>query len=142
MNVQRTLTLPCILVVPLLGMGADSVQAKDPRVATYAALIPGGGQVYNGRFIKALAVVALEGLAIGSWLQNSDLYDSYDPDDDTGFPLRKHRYLEKRNKYAWWVGFIYVYGMIDALVDAHLSPFTEVMGSSMGSEPKNGEENE
>ena len=50
--------------------------------------------------------------------------------------------IEKRNKYAWWVGFIYVYGMIDALVDAHLSPFTEVMGSSMGSEQKNGEENE
>ena len=142
MNVQRTLTLSCILVVPLLGMGADSVQAKDPRIATYAALIPGGGQVYNGRLIKALAVVTLEGLALGSWLENADLYDSYDPDDDTRFPLRKHRYLEKRNKYAWWVGFIYVYGMIDALVDAHLSPFTKVMGSSMGSEQNNGEENE
>ena len=142
MNVQRTLTLPCILVVPLLGMGADSVQAKDPRIATYAALIPGGGKVYNGRLIKALAVVTLEGLALGAWLEHSELYDSYDPDDDTMFHLRKHRYLEKRNKYAWWVGFIYVYGMIDALVDAHLSPFTEVMGSSMGSEQKNGEENE
>ena len=71
MNVQRTLTLPCILVVPLLGMGADSVQAKDPRIATYAALIPGGGQVYNGRLIKALAVVTLEGLALGSWLELS-----------------------------------------------------------------------
>ena len=142
MNVQRILVLSCIFIVPLLGMGADSLQARDPRIATYAALIPGGGQAYNGRLIKALAVVAFEGLALGSWLENADLYDSYDPDDDTRFPLGKHRYLEKRNKYAWWAGFIYVYGMIDALVDAHLSPFTEVMGSSMESEPKNGEENE
>ena len=33
----------------------------------------------------------------------------------------------ERNKYAWWMFFIYVYGMLDAVVDAHLNTFNAVM---------------
>ena len=54
-------------------------------------------------------------------------------------PLNK-RYLEKRNKYAWWVIFIYFYSMIDAMVDAHLSPFDQVMNTII--EDTKGESNE
>ena len=45
--------------------------------------------------------------------------------------MSKHRYLEKRNKFAWWVVFIYVYGMIDAVVDAHLNSFNRVMAENI-----------
>ena len=41
-------------------------------------------------------------------------------------------YLEKRNKYVWWIGFIYIYGLIDAIVDAHLHPFEDVMAEELG----------
>ena len=54
--------------------------------------------------------------------------------------LPKNRYLEKRNKYAWWVIFIYFYSMIDAMVDAHLSPFDQVMNTAI--EDTKGESNE
>ena len=108
-------------------------------MAFMASVIPGGGQIYNGKFFKALSLVLLEGMAYNSWLENAAIYKDYDTDD---YPLRKHRYLEKRNKYAWWVGFIYVYGMIDAVVDAHLSPFNDVMASPIELEPKSGEDNE
>ena len=54
----------------------------------------------------------------------------------------KTRYLQKRNKYAWWVIFLYFYGMIDALVDAHLSPFNEVMDEPIEFNQKQGDNNE
>ena len=44
------------------------------------------------------------------------------------------------SKYAWWVIFLYFYSMIDAMVDAHLSPFDDIMSTSI--EDKEGEDNE
>jgi len=66
----------------------------------------------------------LEAASIYQWSLNGDIYKNY---DSGNYSLRKHRYLEKRNKYAWWAVFIYIYGMLDAVVDAHLNPFNSVM---------------
>jgi quinol-cytochrome oxidoreductase complex cytochrome b subunit len=71
--------------------------------------------------------------AINYWIINRDIYKDYDNDT---YPLSQHRYLQKRNKYAWWIGFIYVYGMIDAVVDAHLHNFDHLMASPLKSEKK------
>ena len=138
MSILRIFFIACLLY-PLFGDQIDSTQLKKPEMAFRASVIPGGGQIYNGKFFKALSLALLEGMAYNSWLENAAIYKDYDTDD---YPLRKHRYLEKRNKYAWWVGFIYVYGMIDAVVDAHLSPFNDVMASPIELEPKSGEDNE
>jgi len=51
----------------------------------------------------------------------------------------KTRYLKLRNKYGWWVGFIYIYGLIDAIVEAHLQPFHDVMNEDL-EQPKEEEE--
>ena len=65
-----------------------------------------------------------------------NIENDYNNYENNTYPLRKHRYLEKRNKYAWWIGFIYVYGMIDAVVDAHLHKFDHLMESPLESEKK------
>ena len=83
--------------------------------------------------------MTLEVMAVQLWRENSDIYSNYDSGDYT---LPKGRYLEKRNKYAWWVVFLYFYGMIDAMVDAHLSPFNEVMDANIDIEEEKGVENE
>ena len=77
-------------------------------------------------------ILAGEVLAIVNWYNNSQLYSSYNSDNDVDYPLPKYRYLEKRNKYVWWIGFIYIYGLIDAIVDAHLHPFEDVMAEELG----------
>jgi hypothetical protein len=46
--------------------------------------------------------------------------------------------LEKRNKFAWWMGIIYVYAMIDAIVDAHLHSFDDLMESPLDQENSKG----
>lgn len=115
----------------------DSTLIKNPRQAFLFSLVPGGGQFYNQKYIKGSLVMALETLALYSWLENSKIYKNYDSEE---YSLRQNRYLEKRNKYAWWVIFLYFYSMIDAMVDAHLSPFDDIMSTSI--EDEGGEENE
>tara|TARA_B100001559_G_scaffold317834_1_gene323726 strand:- start:935 stop:1351 length:417 start_codon:yes stop_codon:yes gene_type:complete len=115
----------------------DSTLIKNPKTAFYLSAVPGVGQLYNGKLLKGSLVFALESFAIYSWLENAKIYRDY---DSINKPLSKNRYLEKRNKYAWWVIFIYFYSMIDAMVDAHLSPFDQIMNTII--EDKKGESNE
>ena len=115
----------------------DSTLIKNPRQAFLFSLVPGGGQFYNQKYIKGSLVMGLETLALYSWLENSKIYKNYDSEE---YSLRQNRYLEKRNKYAWWVIFLYFYSMIDAMVDAHLSPFDDIMSTSI--EDEGGEKNE
>ena len=116
---------------------ADSTLIKNPKTAFYLSAVPGGGQLYNGKILKGSLMFALESFAIYSWLENAKIYRDYDLINK---PLSKNRYLEKRNKYAWWVIFIYFYSMIDAMVDAHLSPFDQIMNTAI--EDTKGESNE
>ena len=115
----------------------DSTLIKNPKTAFYLSAIPGAGQLYNGKLLKGSLVLALEAAAMYSWFENAEIYRDY---DSINKPLSKNRYLEKRNKYAWWVIFIYFYSMIDAMVDAHLSPFDQVMNTII--EDTKGESNE
>ena len=116
---------------------ADSTLIKNPKTAFYLSVVPGGGQLYNGKILKGSLVLALESFAMYSWLENAKIYRDY---DSTNKPLSKNRYLEKRNKYAWWVILSYFYSMIDAMVDAHLSPFDQIMNTAI--EDTKGESND
>jgi len=115
------------------GQEPDSLfQNQSPKkAAIYALLFPGGGQIYNGRYAKAVMIVGLEALAYWRFSVNSDSYRNY----NDGYSLPAHRYLEKRNKYAWWVGFIYIYGLLDAVVDAHLQSFDAIMSEDLEKPP-------
>ena len=110
-----------------------SASIKSPKKAASLALaFPGGGQLYNGKIFKAGIILFGEVIAIANWYKNSELYSSYDAENNVEYPLPKHRYLEKRNKSVWGIGFIYIYGLIDAVVDAHLHPFENVMAEEFG----------
>ena len=135
---KSTVFLP-LIILPVFGSSNDSTFIKSPKTAFIASVIPGGGQIYNGKLIKGLAIMTLEVMALQLWRENSDIYSGYDSGD---YRLAKGRYLEKRNKYAWWVVFLYFYSMIDAMVDAHLSPFNEVMDVNIDFEEEKGAENE
>lgn len=137
--IKKSAVLIPLIILPVFGSSADSTFIKSPKTAFIASVIPGGGQIYNGKLIKGLTIMTLEVMALQLWRENSDIYSGYDSGD---YRLAKGRYLEKRNKYAWWVVFLYFYSMIDAMVDAHLSPFNEVMDANIDIEEEKGVENE
>ena len=70
------------------------------------------------------------GAAVGAgflYLDNANKYNSYNGIDMS----EKANYLKLRNKYGWWVGFVYIYGLLDAIVEAHLHPFRDVMNEDI-----------
>ena len=111
------------------------VKRKDSKKAFVYSLFPGMGQAYNEKWIKSALVIGLEAGAYVSWQENLKKYRDYDSND---YPLNRHRYLEKRNKFAWWMGIIYIYAMIDAIVDAHLHSFDDLMESPLDQENSKG----
>jgi len=95
-----------------------------------SALVPGLGQILNGHYSKAAllymsiggAVVSMEGRQgmVEFWQQQSALASSQGRsttiDGDQADFFRK-----RRNQYIWGLGVIYVYQVLDAIVDARLS---------------------
>ena len=84
----------------------DSSRIKNPQLAWKLSIIPGLGQLYNHSYIKAGLIWSMEGYAIFQW--------------------KKFNYtnqIGKRNTYAWWIIGLYVWGMLDAYVDAQMSTF-------------------
>ena len=129
------LQFPIILIFMIgfvFALPLKEKKIKNSKIAFYWSLVPGLGQAYNGKWVKSISIVGLEFAAYNAWNKNKNYYKNY---KDT-YHLSKHRYLQKRNKYAWWIGFIYVYGMIDAVVDAHLNNFDHLMASPLKSEKK------
>jgi len=94
----------------------------NPRTALLLGLIPGGGQIYNRDWLKALLVVGAEGYYIYQFQHYQQLCDGYDEQDGID-GLGGNPYLEPRNRSAWRALFVYLLGMMDAYVDAHLSTF-------------------
>ncbi len=129
-----------LLLFLTVGKSQDTtaITIKSPKKAFALSLVPGLGQVYNGKWIKSALIIGLEVSSFMAWRLNLDRYNNY---DSNNYPLRKYRYLEKRNKYAWWMGIIYVYSMIDAVVDSHLHSFDHLMNKPIeiikNSEEKN-----
>ena len=112
----------------IFGKDIENKITKSPKKAFYYSLVPGLGQAYNEKWLKSLIIISLELVSYKSWRNNIYIYSNYEQND---YPLKRHRYLEKRNKYAWWLGIIYVYGMIDSIVDAHLYEFNKLMEESI-----------
>ena len=85
----------------------DSTKIRNPKLAWKLSVIPGMGQLYNGKYLKAAAFMGVEYFAVTNFIE---LRDS---DSQIGL----------RNTYAWWVFGLFVWNMLDAYVDAHLSTF-------------------
>jgi hypothetical protein len=124
MNVKLVLIIYVFLFTFTFGQTNKKKYILNPRKAFYYSLIPGLGQAYNKKWLKSLVIISSEITFYQLWQNNIQNYNNY---DQNNLPLKRHRYLEKRNKYAWWIGIIYIYGMIDSIVDAHLFEFKNLM---------------
>lgn len=116
--IPKVLLIFIIIISFSFGQEIDSTKIKTPKKAALWSIIPGGGQIYNGKYLKAGIIITLESLAIWQSIENGKNYNIENSNDT---------YLINRNKFAWWVFFIHIYGMFDAVVDSHLEPFDQIM---------------
>ena len=84
----------------------DSSKVRNPRLAWKLSAVPGLGQLYNGKYLKAIGFVAAEYTAVNR-------FNEY----------KESNHIGLRNTYAWWIFGLYVWNILDAYVDAQLSTF-------------------
>ena len=84
----------------------DSTMIRNPKIAWKLSIIPGLGQLYNGKYLKSFGFVIGEYIAVSR-------FDEFMKADRIGL----------RNTYAWWIIGLYVWNIFDAYVDAQLSTF-------------------
>ena len=105
----------------------EEEQLKDPKIALKRSLtIPGAGQLYHDQKVKGYALMASEVLALWSFNDNRKKYNNYEDSDSNS----KEHYLRERNRFAWIAIGLYFYGVLDAVVEAHLDNFDEVVKES------------
>ena len=105
----------------------EEEQLKDPKIALKRSLtIPGAGQLYNDQKVKGYALMAGEVLALWNFNDNRKKYNNYEDSDSNS----KDHYLRERNRFAWIAIGLYFYGVLDAVVEAHLDNFDEVVKES------------
>lgn len=106
----------------------DTLQSKSPQTAAIRSFVfPGGGQYYNGQPIKG-AVLSTFGVA--SAVLYMDFSEKYKSSEGVSQSDKKN-FLHQRNRYGWWIIIVYIYGLLDAVVEAHLHPFNEVMNEDL-----------
>ena len=84
----------------------DSTKVRNPGLAWKLGVIPGMGQLYNGKYIKAIGFISAEYFAVSRLIE-----------------LKTENRIGLRNTYGWWVFGLFVWNMLDAYVDAQLSTF-------------------
>lgn len=107
---------------------------QKPMWALFKSMVvPGWGQIGNGRYIKAAVYFGLEAWMIGGSIhygqQASDFRRLFDETPRDAISLRNDYYSlyrdrqDERNKYTWFAVIVAFFSMFDAYVDAHLSGF-------------------
>jgi len=107
-------------------IGNDTLKTKSPfGAAVRSLLVPGLGQVYNGKKAKAFLAAAGEGFLIYSIYNENKKYNAADNDKE------RERYRDRRSTFEWWFLFILGISAVDAYVDAYLDRFEENMNISL-----------
>ena len=95
-----------------------------------SAVLPGWGQLYNKKYIKAAIIGLGESILIYQtawhWDKTSEyrkLYLNDTSDMRINHYYQFDRYRDLRNQYIWFLGLTIFYSMFDAYVDAHLRNF-------------------
>ena len=98
----------------------DTLKKKVPiEAGKYSLLFPGGGQFYNQEYVKGSIILCLE---IYSMVKFNEYRQEVKYDNITSS-------ISKRNKAGWWMFFLYFYGFMDAIVEAHLYNHKDVMNT-------------
>ena len=128
---MRIRTLILVLFMSATYLLNAETEKKPTNAMLYSAFIPGGGQIYNGKYIKAGIVIGVQSYLITSAIYHIDKKDEYNRKASSATTINDRLYYEskrdgfrdmERNDY-WWIAITALLSIADAFVDAHLSDF-------------------
>ncbi len=99
----------------------------------YSAFLPGGGQIYNKKYLKAGVVIGVQSYLISSSIHNDKKKDDYakkaklavSASDRLIYEKKRDEYQDKQRSDYWWMGITAVLSIGDAFVDAHLFDYQD-----------------
>ena len=107
------------------------------KVMLRSAVVPGWGQVYNGKLLKAGVVVAGEGFlvykALSELSKENDAVERIS-NSEPGSPeydqavLDRESHMNQKINYLWWTAAVHLLQMADAYVDANLADWSAEVG--------------
>lgn len=107
----------------------EMIENRALKAAALSLLLPGGGQAYNGEYIKAGAALGTEAaflsLALYNYSQSEKYYDEYKQQGLESDLVKYNDYYNKRQNYFFWLGASVFVFTIDAFVDAHLKDYLD-----------------
>ncbi len=103
------------------------------RAMWYGLAFPGGAQLYNERYGKfGMLWMAIGASAVSGW-SRQNVVESLNRSVGTAriersadfekLDVDRTLYRKRRNQYYWGIALLYVYGVMDGMVDASLSDF-------------------
>jgi len=93
-------------------------EVKSTKTAMIrSALLPGWGQWYNGKKLKALFVFGVEAGLMANAIYFNQKFVASKTEYEREF------YYNNKSLYLWWFGAVYLLNILDAFVDAYLSDF-------------------
>lgn len=105
---------------------------KPGKAALYSLIIPGGGQIYNKKWLKAPIAMGIDGFTIYYVYQSNRLYNQaqnlYITALREGGNVSRAKAVRdiyrKRREYSWvWFTIGHLLTVVDAYVDRHLMGF-------------------
>lgn len=84
----------------------DSSKVRNPSLAWKLGFVSGLGQLYNGKYLKAIGFIGAQYYAVTRFMD-----------------LKEEGRIGLRNTYGWWVFGLFTLNILDSYVDAHLSSF-------------------
>lgn len=110
--------------------GQPAFPKKSPgRAVLLSALVPGGGQVYNGDWWKTLIIAPAElGLAFFAVQDHRSASAALAAGDTS----RYEDLRDRRNSLLWWTGAVMAASMADAWVSAQMYAFDRQMTFALG----------
>ncbi len=123
------LFLMILISVSLLCEDRQTKKKIPMKAAALSLVVPGGGQFYNGSYLKSGIVLGLElsliGLAVYHHNESERYYDRYLKSQNDQDYTKYVDYYNKRQSDFWWAGTVIFLSTIDAFVDAHLDDYDE-----------------
>ena len=120
-------------------------RASPFKVMLRSTVLPGWGQMYNGKPLKAAVIVAGEGFlvykALDELSKENEAIDrlnallAQDPNNDAAIEDAqddKEKHYNLKINYIWWAAVVHLLQMADAYVDAHLRDFNADLGPLPG----------
>ena len=126
-----------IVVSPQERSSNEFHSTKSPLLAMgLSALLPGVGQIYDGSYWKAPVIWGIGGYWLYVWIdlnnQYKDFQRLYNLTGNSQYMSLRNFYRDERDKYAWFMGALYLLNIVDAYAGAHLYDFNVSPDLSVG----------